>query len=129
MRLKATVLLLLGASVLGASETRPKIGLALGGGGARGCAHAGILRVLEEMHVPIDYVAGTSMGAVVGGLYASGMTPDEIDRVLSTADWRDVLSDRTRYKDLSYRRKEDESRYLTDFEGGLRGRRLMFPTG
>ena len=62
MRLKATVLLLLVASVLGASETRPKIGLALGGGGARGCAHIGILRALEEMHVPIDYIAGTSMG-------------------------------------------------------------------
>src|SRR5437762_8607715 len=129
MRLRATVVLLLVASVLGASETRPKIGLALGGGGARGCAHIGILRALEEMHVPIDYIAGTSMGAVVGGMYASGMTTDEIDRALTTTDWRDALTDRTRYKDLAYRRKEDDNRYFTVFEAGLRGRHLTLPTG
>ena len=54
---------------------RPKIGLALGGGGASGCAHVGILRVLEELHIPIDYIAGTGVGAIVGGMYPSGMTP------------------------------------------------------
>jgi len=111
------------------AEARPKIGLALGGGGARGAAHVGVLRVLEEMHVPVDYVAGTSMGAVVGGLYASGMSPDEIESALTQIDWNDTLTDRTQYKDLPFRRKEDENRYLTSFEAGLRGRRLTLPSG
>src|SRR5436190_5637240 len=114
------------ASIAGA---RPKIGLALGGGGARGCAHVGILRVLEELHIPVDYIAGTSIGAVVGGLYASGLTPDQIDRALSDTDWRDALNDRTAYKDLAYRRKEDEVRYLTALEAGLRGGHFVLPSG
>ncbi len=110
-------------------EGRPKIGLALGGGGARGAAHIGVLRVLEEQGVPVDFVAGTSMGAVVGGLYASGLSPDEIEKALTSVDWNDTLSDRTAYKELTYRRKEDENRYLTSFEAGLRGRRLALPSG
>ena len=57
---------------------RPKIGLALSGGGARGAAHVGVFKLLEELQIPVDYIAGTSMGAVVGGLYASGMSSDEI---------------------------------------------------
>ena len=115
--------------ILAATLSRPKIGLALGGGGARGAAHAGVLRALEEAHIPIDYIAGTSMGAVVGGMYASGMTPDEIDRALTTTDWRDALNDRTRYKDLAYRRKEDDMRYLTVIEAGVRGGKLVLPSG
>lgn len=122
-------MLLVATAVAASDGTRPKIGLALGGGGARGCAHVGILRALEELHIPIDYIAGTSMGAVVGGMYASGMTADQIDRALSTTDWRDALTDRTRYKDLAYRRKEDDNRYLTVFEAGLRGRSLVLPSG
>ncbi len=119
--LVAAALLLLAAT----AEARPKIGLALGGGGARGAAHIGVLRVLEELHVPVDYVAGTSMGAVVGGLYASGMSPDEIEQALTSIDWNDTLSDRTSYKELIYRRKQDESRHLTSFEAGLRKGRLI----
>lgn len=126
MRTTAAALLLLVALNAGA---RPKVGLALGGGGARGAAHIGVLRVLEELHVPVDYVAGTSMGAVVGGLYASGMSPDEIEEALTAIDWNDTLNDRTAYRELSYRRKEDESRYLTSFEAGLRGKRLKLPSG
>lgn len=126
MKHVASILLLIAAV---SADARPKIGVALGGGGARGAAHIGVLRVLEEMHVPVDYVAGTSMGAVVGGLYASGLSPDEIEAALSTVDWNDTLSDRTRYKDLPYRRKEDENRYLTSFEAGLRGRKLKLPDG
>src|SRR6266542_1719062 len=95
------VIVAIAASSFGAE--RPKIGLALGGGGARGCAHVGVLRVLEQMHVPIDYIPGTSMGAIVGGLYASGLSVDEIERILTTTDWNDALSDRTRYKELSFR--------------------------
>src|SRR5881397_239711 len=119
--------LILTASVSAAD--RPKIGLALGGGGARGAAHVGVIRVLEQMHVPIDYIAGTSMGAVVGGLYASGLTTDQMERALTQMDWNDALSDRTTYRELSYRRKEDENRYLTAFEAGLRHGRLTLPTG
>jgi hypothetical protein len=62
---------------------RPKIGLVLSGGGARGAAHIGVLEVLEEMHVPIDFIVGTSMGSIVGGLYASGMSPSEINEALA----------------------------------------------
>src|SRR5512135_2371118 len=62
-----------------APAARPKIGLALGGGGARGTAHIGVIRVLEELHIPIDYVAGTSMGSIIGGLYACGYTPDQME--------------------------------------------------
>ena len=61
---------------------RPRIGLALSGGGARGAAHVGVLRVLEALKIPVDYIAGTSMGSIVGALYASGMTPDEIAQAL-----------------------------------------------
>ena len=130
IRLQCFAAMLFVATAVAASDvTRPKIGLALGGGGARGCAHVGILRVLEELHIPVDYIAATSMGAVVGGMYASGMTPDQIDRALSTTDWRDALSDRTPYKDLAYRRKEDDNRYLTGFEAGLRQRSLALPSG
>lgn len=118
---------LLLATALGAP--RPRIGVALGGGGARGAAHVAILRQLEAQHIPVDYIAGTSMGAVVGGLYASGMTPDEIERALTTIDWRDALNDRTRYKDLAYRRKEDDNRYLTALEAGLRGGHIALPSG
>ena len=126
---RVVVVVLLTSASLAAQSVRPKIGVALGGGGARGCAHIGVLRVLEQMHIPVDYIAGTSMGAAVGGLYASGLSADEIERALTTTDWHDALTDRTRFKDLSFRRKEDESRYLTDFEAGLHGRRLALPLG
>ncbi|HSP33886.1 MAG TPA: patatin-like phospholipase family protein, partial [Thermoanaerobaculia bacterium] len=126
---RAIVVVLLAAASAAAQTSRPKIGLALGGGGARGCAHVGVLRALERMHVPIDYIAGTSMGAVVGGLYASGMDADQIEAGLTAIDWHDALNDHTRFKDLSYRRKEDETRYLTEFEAGFHGRKLALPLG
>ncbi|MFZ2490597.1 MAG: patatin-like phospholipase family protein [Thermoanaerobaculia bacterium] len=117
------------ASAAEAGTARPKIGLALGGGGARGCAHVGVLRALEELKIPVDYIAGTSIGAVVGGLYASGLTSAEIDRILTTTDWADIFEDRSSFKHLPYRRKEDEIRYLTAFEAGLKRGRLRLPTG
>jgi NTE family protein len=108
---------------------RPRIGLALGGGGARGAAHIGVLEVLEELHVPIDFVAGTSMGSIVAGLYASGLPVDRIEKELRERDWSNLLSDRAPYRDLVWRRKEDEGRYLLDLELGLRGHKLLIPTG
>jgi NTE family protein len=90
---------------------RPRIGLALGGGGARGISHIGVIKVLEELRVPIDYVAGTSMGSLVGGAYASGMSPDEMAKLVEGLDWSKIFSDLPPRKDRSFylKRLEDES--------------------
>src|SRR5207237_10032958 len=82
---------------------RPTIGVALEGGGAMGLAHIGVLKWFEEHHIPVDYVAGTSMGGLVGGFYATGMTPEEMQKLIEGLDWREILGDRTPYEDLSYR--------------------------
>ena len=103
-----------------ATETRrPRIGLVLSGGGARGAAHVGVIRALERMHIPIDAVAGTSMGAVVGGLYAAGLTGDEIDQVFRQLDWQDMIRDRAPRQDLAYRRKQDDRNILAKGQLGL----------
>src|SRR5262245_28700340 len=72
-------------------EHRPRIGLVLGGGGARGAAHVGVIKVLEELRVPVDVIAGTSMGSVVGGLYASGMSTQELEHEVASTDWPDLF--------------------------------------
>ena len=108
---------------------RPKIGLALGGGGAKGGGHVGVIKVLEEMNVPIDYIAGTSIGAIVGGLYASGMTSDELADALANIDWTEALQDRPPRRDLNFRRKEDSARYLFDLEVGIGRGGLKWPAG
>jgi NTE family protein len=113
-----TAVLVALALPLVAQEHRPKIGLALSGGGAKGFAHVGVLKVLEEMNVPIDYVAGTSMGAVVGALYASGMSPEEIEKSCAEIDWNDALDDSTAYTKLVFRRKQDIARYPSTVEFG-----------
>ena len=111
-----------------ASRPRPKIGVALEGGGAMGLAHIGVLQWFEEHHIPVDYVAGTSMGGLVGGFYATGMSPDEMKSLISGLDWRLILGDRTPYEDLSYRRKEDQRAYPNSLIFGLRGG-LTAPAG
>ncbi len=98
---------------------RPRIGLVLGGGGARGSAHVGVLKVLEELHIPIDCIAGNSMGAIVGGLYAAGFTPDEISHELKTIDWDDTFIDKPPRTDRSFRRKLDDNLYLVKPKIGL----------
>lgn len=109
---------------------RPKIGLALSGGGARGAAHVGVLRVLEELHVPIDYIAGTSMGAVIGGLYAAGLDPDVLERMLTEIDWADASTDRIQRKDRSFRRKRDDDLYLIRAAPGISDKgQVRFPAG
>ncbi len=105
--------------------TRPKIGIALGGGGARGAAHIGVLQVLKEMNVPIDYVAGTSMGAVVGAIYAVGMDPDEIEIIITGVDWDDLFSDRPERTQRIYRRKQDDSAAFIPVEWGWKGRVVL----
>ncbi len=109
-------------------KKRLKIGLVLGGGGARGAAHVGILKVLEENNVPVDYIAGTSMGAIVGGLYASGMSPESIEELFNATDWQDIFSDRPSEKYLSFRHKQDQKQ-LMDFEMGVKKGRLVLPRG
>ena len=109
-------------------RVRPKIGLALEGGGAMGLAHIGVLKWFEEHHIPVDYVAGTSMGGLVGGFYATGMTPDELKTLIDGMDWRKILGDRTLYEDLAFRRKEDQRAYPNSLIFGLR-RGLALPAG
>ena len=87
---------------------RPRIGLVLAGGGAKGGAHVGVLKVLEELHVPIDCIAGTSAGALVGALYAVGRSPDEIEQIVLDNDWRAMFSDTLPRRDRTLRRKSDD---------------------
>lgn len=108
---------------------RPRTCLVLGGGGARGAAHIGVLKVLERQRVPIDCIVGTSMGAVVGGLYASGYSADEIEAVLDRIDWAEVLRDKPPREERSMRRKEDDLRLLGGVEVGLSNGKIAFPQG
>jgi len=109
-------------------KVRPKIGLVLGGGGALGLAHIGVLKVLEEQHIPIDYIAGTSMGAIVAGMYASGMSPQEIEESFLNLNWWDVLKDRSPYPFLEYRKKQDYERFM-GLEFGIKKTGFVFPPG
>lgn len=108
---------------------RPRIGLALSGGGARGLAHVGVLKVLEELHVPVDCVAGTSMGAIVGGAYAAGMSGQALEDVVMEMDWKDVFVDRPPRAEMAPRRKrEDYAGYFAP-EFGARDGSLLLPKG
>jgi NTE family protein len=102
------------------AQGRPKIGLALGGGAARGIAHAGVLLWLEENRIPVDYIAGTSMGGLVGGAYAVGLSPAEIQTLLEGIDWNVTLAPQATYTDLNFRRKQDRREYPAAFELGLK---------
>ncbi len=107
-------------AIAGASR-RPKIGLVLSGGSARGLAHIGVLEWFEQHRIPVDYLAGTSMGGLVGGMYATGMTPKEMRAFVDGMDWDAVLSGTPAHDELTFRRKEDRRSYQTEVElGGLR---------
>lgn len=96
------------------------MGLALGGGSAKGIAHVGVLRWMEEHQVPVDAIAGTSSGAFVGGAYATGMSASEIEEMLRSADWDLILRPDIPYPLKSFRRKEDDREYPIKLEAGLR---------
>jgi NTE family protein len=98
---------------------RPKIGLALGGGGARGGAHLGVLKRLEELRIPVDYIVGTSMGAVVGGLYATGMSTGQIEQAMKDIDWTAIFDDKPPREERRYRRKQDDRTFLIDRRPGV----------
>ncbi|MEW7858815.1 patatin-like phospholipase family protein [Pseudomonas chlororaphis] len=112
-RLLSCLLLCLLPVFLHAAEApRPKIGLVLSGGAARGLAHIGVLKALEEQGVKIDAIAGTSMGAVIGGLYASGYKIDELEKLALSIDWQQALSDAPPREDIPFRRKQDDRDFL-----------------
>jgi len=104
---------------------RPRIGLALSGGGALGLAEIGVIRWLEENRIPVDRVAGTSMGGIIGAMYATGMSPDEIQKFAEAIDWDDAFSPEPTYSQLSFRRKQDRREFLINtplgFKHGLNG--------
>ncbi|MEP6938720.1 MAG: patatin-like phospholipase family protein [Rudaea sp.] len=112
-----------------AAEAPPKTCLVLGGGGARGAAHIGVLKVLEREHIPIDCITGTSMGAIVGGLYAAGYGAGQIEAILKGIDWKDTFFDDPPREDLPMRRKEDELRFLGGIELGLHEGKIALPRG
>ena len=108
---------------------RPRIGLVLGGGGARGSAHIGVIRVLEELRVPVDFVAGTSFGALVGALLATGMTAAELEQVLRSLDWADLFQDEVDRQDLPVRRKRDDRLALFGPKIGVGSGASLIPKG
>lgn len=101
-------------------ESRPKVGLVLSGGGAKGAAHIGVLKYIEEIGLPIDYIAGTSMGSVVGGMYALGYSSDEILDIISSVDWDRLISNNVDRKKISYKRKYESTTQLIDVPFSVR---------
>jgi NTE family protein len=108
---------------------RPRIGLVLSGGGARGLAHVGVLKVLEREHVPVDVITGTSMGAIIGGLYASGMTAAQIESELTRVNWDAVFAPRVARQELSQRRKEEDFEISPVLEFGMNEGEFRVPLG
>ena len=131
-RLRIQSLLLAAWLALGASVTaiaQPRVGLALSGGGARGIAHVGVLKVLEELRVPVHCVTGTSMGAIVGGAYAAGGTAAGLEKFVREADWNEIFRDSPPRAEISTRRKIDEYKTLFAPEYGVKRSGLVLPKG
>ncbi|WP_439586010.1 patatin-like phospholipase family protein [Hydrogenophaga sp.] len=131
----AMALLLLAAPALAQAPSsttgaeRPRIGLVLSGGGARGFAHVGVIKALEAARVPVDVIVGTSMGAIVGGLYASGMSADELEREIQSVEWGDLFDRREPRQLLSQRRKEEDFELSPVLTLGFRNGQFILPSG
>lgn len=108
---------------------RPKIGLVLSGGGAKGAAHVGVLKVLEAHHIPIDYIAGTSIGAYVGGMYALGYRANEIEALMMKQNWSSGYSDLIPREQLAYREKQNRDQYNIPLNLGIRDGEMQAPSG
>jgi len=113
----------------GTATGRPHVGLVLSGGGARGAAHVGVLEVLEQMRVPVDCIAGTSMGSIIGGLYAAGMRPQEIGRALQETDWVKVFDDSPPREERSFNRKLEDYEFLVKARPGVGREGPRLPAG
>ncbi len=118
-----------GAQAPAPAASHPRIGLALSGGGARGVAHVGVLKVLEEMRIPISCVTGTSMGAIVGGTYAVGTPAHRLEELVLEADWAELFRDNPPRQEISIRRKGDDFKTLFAPEFGLKDGTLALPKG
>lgn len=94
---------------------KPKVGLVLSGGGARGFAHIGVLKVLEKENIKIDYIAGTSIGSIIGGLYSLGYTADQLEEIVKSQDWDKLLSDYVSREYNYLTEKSEQDRYLISF--------------
>jgi NTE family protein len=114
---------------MGGSKDRPKIALVLSGGGARGAAHVGVIKVLEELRIPIDIVTGTSIGALVGAAYASGTPLRDLEELVLKTDWNDVFTDSSPREDRSFLRKEEDQVRLLKLEMGIKDYSLRLPPG
>jgi len=115
-------------SIIGVTQNqRPKIGLVLSGGGAKGIAHIGVLKAMEEAGLTPDYITGTSMGSIVGALYAAGYSADELKEIVETADWGLLLSNKMAYNKVTFEEKPFYGRYLLDFY--IKNRELQLPKG
>jgi NTE family protein len=117
------------AAVQAAGSGRPRIGLVLGGGGAKGAAHVGVITMLEDMRIPIDCIVGTSMGALVGGTYASGMTAAELETAIAAISWAETIAFQGRREKLPMRRKLAGRTYSNNLEFGFQDGGVTAPRG
>jgi NTE family protein len=108
-------------------KERPKIGVVLSGGGAKGLAHIGVLKMLEQYGIPVDYIGGTSMGSIIGGLYAIGYTANQLDSVVKNVNWEDLLSDKISRRNLSVMEKDEDVKYMISFP--IRESKITLPSG
>jgi len=109
------------------TQNHPKIGLVLSGGGARGAAHIGVIKALEEMQIPIDYITGTSIGALIGGMYASGIPVDEIENFVKSIDWTNIFDDTPSFNNLSIRKKQEVKKYIHPLNIGIKNFKIKMP--
>lgn len=127
--LTLALMLALAATAEELEKEEPQLVLVLSGGGARGIAHIGVIRVLEELHIAPDLIVGTSMGSIIGGLYAAGWSPDEMEEIVRIIDWKDIFTDRVDRKDRSFRRKQDDRPVLIQLRLSFDGFKPVMPSG
>ena len=126
MKVKILVFLFLISGILKAQD-RPIVGVVLSGGGAKGFAHVGMLKVIDSLGIPVDYVAGTSMGSVVGSLYALGYNPEQIEEIVTDVDWVNLMSDKPEREYLTHLNKSNFEKYL--FKTNMQGLKIVTPSG
>ena len=124
------LILLAGLPLMAAAQSeRPRIALVLSGGGAKGSAHIGILKVLEEKRIPVDIIVGTSMGSYVAGMYAMGLSAEEVERTTLAIDWNKGYQDKVGRDELSLRKKQQSEKYQLRTDIGVNGDAVQFPDG